>query len=280
MTGAALCVGINQFKHLPLSSQLYGCVNDAEDMAALLTSQSGFADSRVTLLRDAEATKAEIIGALSELVGRAKSGDTDHLVFSFSSHGTQIPDSEGDEPDRVDEALAAHDLKRAGDRWDPTTVIVDDELNALLSTVPTGVLVEVVLDTCHSGTGLKSLDLLPGRRPKFLPPPTPLGLDRVEDADRVGLRDLIRGNTPGGSEPILFAACRADQTASDASFDGRYNGAFTYFFLKALTARRGDSRTALVASVAKSLKADRFTQKAQLEASAAAKKLAWGISAG
>jgi hypothetical protein len=279
MTGAALCVGINEFEYLPLSSRLYGCVNDADDIAAFLTAESGFADSKVTVLHDAQATKSEVVGALTDLVGRAERGDMDHLVFSYSSHGTQVPDSEGDEPDRADEALAAYDIRAGGDRWHRDTVIVDDELNALLAKVPASVLVEVVLDTCHSGTGLKSLDLLPGRRPKFLPPPTPLGMDQLEGADPVGLRDLIRGGAAGASEPILFAACRADQTASDATFGDRNNGAFTHYFLEALNARRNDSRKALVAAVAKSLRTDRFSQKAQLEASAAAKKLAWGIRA-
>ena len=36
MTNRALCVGINQFSNLPMASWLNGCVNDANDMAAML----------------------------------------------------------------------------------------------------------------------------------------------------------------------------------------------------------------------------------------------------
>lgn len=31
---------------------------------------------------------------------------------------------------------------------------------------------------------------------------------------------------------ILWATCRADQTSADASIDGGWNGAFTYYFCK------------------------------------------------
>ena len=41
MTAKALCVGINEFAHLPQASWLNGCVNDADDMAAMLRKQSG-----------------------------------------------------------------------------------------------------------------------------------------------------------------------------------------------------------------------------------------------
>src|SRR6201999_3566402 len=90
----------------------------------------------------------------------------------------------------LDEAFACHDIKQTGDSWDKKTVIIDNELHDLFATVPEGVLVEVLLDTCHSGTGLKDLEdikqaMLMGRRPRFLPPPTPKGLDKAR-----AIRDL------------------------------------------------------------------------------------------
>ena len=53
------------------------------------------------------------MGALTEMVDKAKPGD--HLVFSFSSHGTQVPNQPGatDEPDGLDEAFACYDIRRA-----------------------------------------------------------------------------------------------------------------------------------------------------------------------
>lgn len=276
MASRALCVGINQFEHLPTANWLNGCVNDANDVSALLTSQYGFADGDITILTDAQATKASVMAALSELKERATRGEIDRLVFSLSSHGTQIPDLNGDEEvDQADEAFAMYDIQQAGDAWDVGSVIVDDELHALFTGLPKGLLVEVVLDTCHSGSGLRALDFLPGRRPRFIPPPTSDGLDSVEMADPVGLRDLIKASASGRA-PVLFAACRPDQTASDAHFAGRYNGAFTYYLVQALKADPAQSRSRLLSEVSKGLRSGKFAQRAQLEAPAGAKMHAFG----
>ena len=101
----ALCVGINRFKHFP-GAALQGCVADAKDMAAMLQTFCGFGGADITTLYDAKATKANILKNLSAMVNGAKKGKYAYLVFSLSSHGTQVPDINGDEStDHVDEAL-------------------------------------------------------------------------------------------------------------------------------------------------------------------------------
>lgn len=274
MSKAALCVGINKFKYLPESSWLHGCVNDAEDLAALLEAQYGFASSSIKVLRDAKATKKSVMAELNRLVDSAVEGKSNHIVFTFSSHGTQIPDTSGDEVDRLDEAFACYDINNAGDSWDPETVISDDELATLFGRLPEGVLMDVVLDTCHSGTGLKSLDLLPGRRPRFLPAPTPRAVIANEFSDARTLRDLVK--SPMLSKPALMAACRSDQTAADALIEGRYNGAFTYHFVKSLQGNGTAGRAEVLKLVSKGLKGGGFDQVAQLEGTTAARKAAWG----
>src|SRR5213595_2868459 len=114
---AALCVGINTFKNLPQSSWLHGCVNDANDLAALLRERYRFASDDVTVLVDAQASKKAVLEALTGLVERAESGNLDQIVFTFSSHGTQIPDTNGDEADGLDECFACYDIDSAGDSW-------------------------------------------------------------------------------------------------------------------------------------------------------------------
>lgn len=267
-----LCVGINKFANIPASNWLNGCVNDAHDMAALLRDDYGFGARDVRVVTDAKATKAAVMEHLNDLVAAAEAGRIDHLVFSFSSHGTQVPDTSGDEPDRVDEALVAYDMAEAGDSWDLDTVLVDDELHVLFDRVPGEVLVEVFLDTCHSGTGLRAMDLLPGRRPKFLPPPTPAGVEALADGEPVSIVDQgprRRATTRPG--PILFAACRADQTASDARFEGRFNGAFTYFLLRSLRDQAGAPRASVARDIRARLRTERFGQSPQLESRATAK---------
>jgi hypothetical protein len=274
MSKAALCVGINEFEHLPKSSWLQGCVNDARDLAGLLQADYGFAEADISILLDAQATKEQVVAQLNSLLDRAASGELQHIVFTFSSHGTQIPDASDDEADRLDEAFACYNINNSGDTWDPATVISDDELFALFARLPDGVLMDVVLDTCHSGTGLKSLDLLPGRRPRFLPAPTARGVAATEFSDTRALRDLVKAGR--GVKPVLLAACRADQTAADAFLEGRYNGAFTYNFIKAI---RGDGtlgRADILKLVSKGLRAGGFDQVAQLEGTTAARKASWG----
>jgi len=58
----ALCVGINKFQNYP-SATLQGCVNDANDMEAVLTKYWGFASSDIVKLTDSQATmKSSRIG--------------------------------------------------------------------------------------------------------------------------------------------------------------------------------------------------------------------------
>ena len=278
MAAQALCVGINEFKNLPSANWLNGCVNDANDMAAMLRTRPGFSRRNITVLTDADATKANVMAKLTDIMGKAKAGKLDHVLFSFSSHGTQVPDKNGDETvDHVDEAFACYDIRSAGNDWDLDTVIVDDELHALLSDLPKNVLVEVFLDTCHSGTGLK--DLLPGQRARFLPPPTRRGMQRLAPKpDPKGFQELVK-STPAATRAVLFAGCKSDQTSADAYFDGRYSGAFTYYFLKALNADPAASRSALLNTTSASLRAGDFTQRAQLEASPKAKRAGLGTLA-
>ncbi|MGZ8744239.1 MAG: caspase family protein [Nocardioides sp.] len=287
MARYALCVGINEFKSLPRSSWLSGCVNDAHDISKALR-RLGFTSRNIKVITDRDATKRKVMTALTAMVGKAKAGD--HVVFTFSSHGTQVPTQAGstDEEDALDEAFACYDLKQGGDDWDRKTVIVDDELRELFETVPQGVLLEVLLDTCHSGTGLKDLDdiqqaMLMGRRPRFLPPPTPKGLQRARSiraasprtVDHKPLVELTR--TRGtGAKPVLYAACRPEQTASDATFDNRPNGAFTYLFLKALAQDPEQPRRKLQSVVLSGLKSGDFEQRSTLEGPPKAKKVPFG----
>lgn len=287
MARRAVCVGINEFEHLPMSSWLAGCVNDAEDISTAIR-KLGFTSRTTTVLRDSEATKKAVVAALTAMVDRARPGD--HLLFSFSSHGTQVPNQPGDkdEPDGLDEVFACYDIKRDGDQWDRGTVIADDELRELFQRVPAGALVEVLLDTCHSGSGLKDLEELQlamtlGRKPRFLPPPTPRGLDRARSirahqpartVDHKALAELTKRGK--GARPVLFAACRPHQTASDATFDGRANGAFTHLFLTSLRERPDATRAEHLKAVHAGLRSERFEQRSTLEGALKAKKVGFG----
>ena len=265
----ALCVGINKFKNLP-SAELNGCVNDANDMSSMLKDLLGFADADIVKLTDAQATKANIMKNLKSMVDDAKAGKLNYLVFSLSSHGTQVPDTSGDEPDRADEAFCPHDLAVKGNQWDTNYVIVDDELHDLFVELPKNVLLEVYLDTCHSGTGLKAIDLLLDRKPRYLPPPSIEAFDMVDGKRSRGLHETMLEK--GLIHHILWAGCRADQTSTDANIGGTYHGAFTYYFCKEMRAGKKLTRSAVLKKVRADLKKDRYTQIPQLECEATVRK--------
>jgi hypothetical protein len=262
----ALCVGINQYKNFP-SNNLQGCVNDVMDMTDILKKFLGFGDADIVTLTDAKATKANIMKALREMVDGAKSGKYTYLVYSQSGHGTQVPDKDGDEADRADEAFCPYDLAQKGALWDPAHIITDDELHDLFAQLPPTVLLEVCLDTCHSGTGIKAIDLLFDRRPKYLPPPS---LVAFEKTDGKTPRSLFRALTEKGIvHHTLWAACRDNQTSADAQIGGSWHGAFTYCFCKAMRDSKNKiSRARMLVKVNQCLKAGKYTQVAQLECEA------------
>lgn len=273
MTKKALCVGINKFKHLP-GAALRGCVNDALDMRDMLRDVLGFAASDITVLTDAQATKAGIIAKLTGLVEEAKAGKIDYLVLSLSSHGTQVPDTDGEESDNSDEAFCPHDLKAKGNQWDPKRIITDDELNTLFAQLPDNVLLEVFLDTCHSGTGLKDIDpltlLIPDApKPRYLPPPSLEAFEQVRDTQVRNLASPKKDRPLLTKRHILWSGCKADQTSADAFFSNRANGAFTYNYLKIVReANNGLTRAQVRDRLRRELKKQKFTQTPQLETNA------------
>jgi hypothetical protein len=262
----ALCVGINQYKNYP-SNNLQGCVNDVIDMTDVLKTFLGFADADIVKLTDGQATKANIMKTLQEMVAGAKAGKYTYLVYSQSGHGTQVPDKNGDEADRADEAFCPHDLAQKGNQWDPTHVITDDELHDLFVQLPANVLLEVYLDTCHSGTGLKAMDMLLDRKPRYMPPPS---LEAFEKVDGKTPRGLFRALAEKGIvHHILWAACRDNQTSADAQIGGSWHGAFTYCFCKAMRDSKNKiSRAQMLTKVNQCLKAGKYSQVAQLEGEA------------
>ena len=263
----ALCVGINDFKNYP-GAALRGCVNDVQDMSSLLQNLLGFASEDITTLTDADATKANIMNSLKTMVDEAKAGKHNYLVFSFSSHGTQVPDLSGDEDDAADEAFCPHDLNQAGDVWDPNFIITDDELHDLFVTLPENVLLEVYLDTCHSGSGVKGIDFLLTRKPRYMPPPSLQAFKQIDGRVSRGLARKFMVQQPVVHH-ILWAGCRADQTSADALIEGSWHGAFTYYFCKHMLACKNQlSRKEVMSKVREDLVAGDYTQVPQLECEA------------
>ncbi|OGQ98147.1 MAG: peptidase C14 [Deltaproteobacteria bacterium RIFOXYD12_FULL_57_12] len=223
----ALCIGINNYPGT--ENDLAGCVNDANDWSAALTSR-GFT---VKQLLEKKATGKAMREAIGAVVTGAKSGDL--VVVQYSGHGSFVPDLDGDEPDGTDECLCPYDISKNG----PLT---DDELFDLYSARATGVRVVMISDSCHSGTVARFApistpastagDAAPRRLVRFLPPAT--FLSRTELAKLGISRAMRRSNPPGRYAALLLAGCQDTEYSYDAYFQGRPNGAFSFVALRAL----------------------------------------------
>ncbi|MHC4521048.1 MAG: caspase family protein, partial [Planctomycetota bacterium] len=140
-----------------------------------------------------------------------------------------------------------------------------------------GVLLEVFLDCCHAGTGLKSGDLgrpaeLGPEHPtlaRYLPPPIDIECRLEGEEDEV---KAVRGFTSKKRSTvhhILWAGCKDSQTSADAYISGSYNGAFTYYFcLHVRKTAAKVSRKELLKRVRASLKHNNYWQTPQLECEA------------
>lgn len=235
----ALLVAIGDYGYDPGWADL-ASGRDAELLQGVLE-RHAFAPERVTVVRDAAATKAGILGALGAVAGRVHPGD--HVWFHYSGHGQQIADDSADEGDGYDEALVAYGAPVRGDAgYTGAAHLRDDELGAALDAIRralggSGSLV-VTLDSCHSGTATRGeLRSRGGAPPIGGPGPkvaTSEGSDFLAPADRGGAQ------TDGGLAPmVVIAAAQANQPSKEVyGPDGQPVGALSLALAAALTDER------------------------------------------
>jgi metacaspase-1 len=274
MSRKALLVGINDYPGT--QNDLQGCVNDITNVYDVLVKHFGFLPADIVMLSNSRARRAAILDGLKSLLAGAKAGDS--LVFHYSGHGSQVRDTDGDElEDGKDEVLCPYDFDWNGG------FIADDDLAALIGGLVKGARLEVILDSCHSGTGTREMILdrrSLGRlavtdpremwksacciRPRFLAPPPDVDLRADEIfGPALPVQRICRGDP---MNHVLWAACRSNQYSADADIDGKPSGAFSYFFCRHLRAVQGRARRdQLLKLVRASLKHEGFSQVPQLE---------------
>ena len=262
MTKRALCIGINQFTD-PALPPLKGAINDARTLSLLLQRDFGFDPRDVLVLTDAQATKRAVLGSIAALLDGARAGDD--LVLFASTHGSHVPDQDGDDDDGYDEVLVTHDHD-----WE-RAVLSDDELARSLARVPDGARLTVLWDTCHASTmqdtastayrtravaagdkpaaGVELLGVryvpLPGRydvqrgakavRPRQ-PTKPPKKKKPAAGRDHGALGGLVHEGFPA----VALAGCADDETSADASFGGISEGAFSHALLDVLRRTRDE----------------------------------------
>lgn len=217
--GISLHLGLNAVDpghYSGWSGPLNACEADARDMLALAKSR-GFTGS--TLLTRS-ATRAQLLSEIRKAAGQLSSGD--FYLLSYSGHGGQVPDVNGDEDDGLDETWCLYDGQ-----------LIDDELHVALQQFKAGVRVCVLSDSCHSGTVTKQVVSAEyyelAKNPNlFRNMPGDICLrvymDHKDFYD--GLGDAADACVKGGqtlASIILISGCQDSQLSGD----GAFNGVFT-----------------------------------------------------
>lgn len=202
----ALLIGIN---YVGTSSQLNGCINDANNLKTFLLEKAGYLPQNILMLADdgvnQAPTKQNILNAFNTLVNKAVNEGFTELWLSYSGHGSYVTDTAGDETDGRDEVLCPSDYSTAG-------FIVDDYIYSnLVCKLPSNSVLFSLMDCCHSGS--------------------------VYDLPHLYTTSLIVNNTNNKhvAKVVSISGCRDDQTSADAYISGKYAGAMTWSFLNAVT---------------------------------------------
>lgn len=223
--GTALTIGLNAVdpKHYGgWSGELNACEADAHDMSDIAKS-AGFA---VKSLLTKAGTRSRVIKEITNAAKSLKSGDI--FMLTYSGHGGQLPDLNGDEDDGQDETWCLYDGE-----------LLDDEIYTLLGKFAAGLRILSFSDSCHSGTILKAAFYPPAAparladgtsgevRYRNMPPEVALRTysDNKAFYDPI-LRDakLKESRAAVKASAILLSGCQDNQLSQDGTFNGLFTG--------------------------------------------------------
>jgi hypothetical protein len=228
--GISLHIGLNAVDpdaYEGWDGQLAGCVNDANSMKQI-ASDAGYETKQLITQKATRAAVSDAISTAAKTLGK-----DDIFLLTYSGHGGQVPDSNGDEPDHKDETWVLFDGE-----------LVDDQLYELYTQFKPGVRVFVLSDSCHSGTVVRAMydrtapieaefGLRPNRpfRSKLIDPATQAKVIKKHAADFQKIQDATKAavrSTPEATV-LLISGCQDNQLSSD----GDVNGLFTENLIKA-----------------------------------------------
>ena len=227
----ALLIGCNYNNS---NYKLNGCINDVNNIKSMIQN-IGF--NNINVLTDDTQTKPNKSNILSELTKLLSNSNTnDLLFFSYSGHGSQVVDKNGDETDSRDEVILPLDLN----------VITDDELKTVIQTyLKPNVTLFALFDCCNSGT---VLDL----KYQYL---DSLNYDNYTENNKA--TDTL-GNV------IMISGCTDKQTSADAFINNISQGAMTWAFIESINSKPKLSWKQLIQNMRDLLKKSKYTQIPQL----------------
>ncbi|MEM8813727.1 MAG: caspase family protein [Pseudomonadota bacterium] len=222
----ALLIGVSDYDDTFNLADLKGPANDVRLLREVLTDR-GVTDIQVLAdgVEESERpTRAAILSAFETLANDAESGDL--VIIHMSGHGTRQRDRNGDEADGYDEVFLPADTARA----EPGTgvipgAIVDEEIGTAVGAIRLkGADVWFILDSCHSGSGLRAA--APSTATRFVPPEAlglseaPLGADTGNGFAAVPTAaDVIDETADGTGRLIAFYAAQSSELAREIDFN-------------------------------------------------------------
>jgi hypothetical protein len=194
---------------------LKGAANDVGILREMLVLLYGFAPNDIVTLKNQQATRTAILQSIEQhLVRPANKGDI--VFYYFAGHGSQVPNPDSDEPDRLDESIVPADSRLGA------LDIRDKELRPLFNRIlDRGAHLTLILDHCYSGSGFRGLPT--GAHPR--------GIGRARElADPKGY-----GPRPEERGALVFASTQdLDSAWETLGDDGLMHGSFTWAWLRAI----------------------------------------------
>ena len=214
----ALLVGVDDYG--PDIESLDGCLNDVDVLHDYLRRHVDAAALAVAVLKNGDATRANVIAGFRSHLGQARSGDV--ALFQFCGHGARWASSAAFRdafPDGRDEGLVCSDSRRPGG-YD----LADKELAVLIGEVAANQAQTVVLlDCCHSGSATRSVGSALPLKPRLTHEvTTERPLETYLDGHYARLRDAGASLFVPAGRHILLAACERGQLAQEAEGQGLF----------------------------------------------------------
>ncbi len=211
--GRALLIAIDDYRDDRLDLPPGSSTADQRNMERLVRDGLGFRPEEIRLLTNQDASRAGILDAIDQwLIAGTRPGD--RVFFSYSGHGAQQPDANGDEDDDKDETLVPWDTE-VPPGGPIGNMVTDDDLEARFRQLADRNVLMVV-DACHSGTISRDLSDLEAGSAHYMR--TPLFGPFVEQAADLGRRGMARAaiGTVAGAEGSLSQRAREESFLSGA----------------------------------------------------------------
>lgn len=247
----ALLIGVGKYAERSVPA-LEGPAHDLRALHRTLTGQWGIPRQNVTVLKDGQATRRNIIAELNRLQTSTRPGD--FIFIYFSGHGTSFHDKTFKFLDAQTGALIPYDFKVG-----PVSVMRDRllignrDIRPILTRLDRDRKILAVFDSCYSGNTVRSFK--PMGVPRYFIPSR--ALDDLTDDDETTEVEWDQATAKSDPYPyrnvVYISAASKREVAQDISswlissgqrktIDGRPHGALTDSLLRGLSGAANTNR--------------------------------------